>query len=206
MSSVENQLAEANAAPVDSAIAWWEEEKSVAPEDAMKRISDLAAVARTLEEEIALAKQNLAAKEERLNRILMVTIPGILTELQMSEFKLTDGTTVEAKPDLKVNITESNKPRVYAWLKDHGFGGIIRSKVSLDFGKGENESLTEVVDGLKELGYIPNVSEDVHHATMKSFVKEQLEKGNTELPKKEFGVYEFTKAKITTPKQKKSKK
>ncbi len=103
-------------------------------------------------------------------------------------------------------MTEADKPGGDAWKKDQGLGGSSRSKASLELEKGQNESLTEVVDGLKELGYIPNVSEDVHHATMKSFVKEQLEKGNTELPKKEFGVYEFTKAKITTPKQKKSKK
>ncbi|QOV06264.1 hypothetical protein CPT_Maja_044 [Burkholderia phage Maja] len=205
MSEVENKLAEANRAPAGDAIAWWEQESSVAPEDAMKRVSDLAALAGTLEVEIAESKEKLAVKEERLNRILMVTIPGILEELQMSDFSLTDGTKVEVKPDLKVNITEANKPRVYAWMKDHNFGGLIRQKISLDFGKGESESVTEVVDSLTKMGYDPSVSEDVHHATMKAFVKEQLEKGNTELPKKEFGVFEFKKAKITKPKQKKSK-
>ncbi|ABL96815.1 hypothetical protein BcepF1.084 [Burkholderia phage BcepF1] len=205
MSELETKLAEANAAPADASIAWWEEEKSVAPEDAMKRITDLATLAGHLEVQIAEDKQHLGEKEERLNRILMVTIPGILEELQMADFSLTDGTKVEVKPDLKVSVTEANRPRVFAWMKSKGFGGLIKSKLSMDFGQGEGESLKEVMDGLKEMGYTPSVSEDVHHATMKAFVKEQLEKGNSELPTKEFGVFEFKKAKITKPKAKKSK-
>src|SRR4029077_11348875 len=99
----------------------------------------------------------LAEKQESLNRLQRVRIPEIMATLGMEEFKLTDGSVVSVKADIKTSITEANKPAAYAWLEEHNYDGIIKTNVGVQFGKGEMEDAKKAVAALEQAGYHGNM-------------------------------------------------
>jgi hypothetical protein len=150
----------------------------------------------------------LAEKQERLNKLERVRIPEIMDTLGIAEFKLTDGSVVSVKSDIKAGITIANQPAAFKWLEDHHFDGIIKTNVGLAFGKGEMERAKSAVDELRKAGFDgASIDRSIHSATLKSFVKERLEDATTKaedaLPMEVFGVFEFKFAKIKLPKAKK---
>lgn len=155
-----------------------------------------------LEREIIADTVALEEKNAKLMSLLRKRIPEIMKTLGMEEFKLTDGSVVSVKSDVKCGITEANKPAAFAWLEEKNFDGIIKTKVNTEFGKGEMESAKAALKLLEESGFHGTMDRSVHPATLKSFVKEQLENG-TNIPIETFGIFEFDIAKIKLPKAKK---
>lgn len=204
----EQQIESSGAAVIPEGIDYFDD---VPPKEAEPATLEL--LTKLAHEQIDLEKQvnddsvALAEKQERLNRLQRVRIPDIMSELGMEEFKLTDGTVISAKGDIKANITEANKPAAFKWLEEHDFDGIIKTNVAVQFGKGEMDDAKKAMDALKEAGFVGSMERSIHPSTLKSFVKEQLEKGSTEagdsIPIETFGIFEFKLAKIKLPKAKK---
>jgi hypothetical protein len=168
----------------------------------LERLTILAADSKRLESEISADAVALAEKQAKQDKILRELIPNVMTELGMSQFKLTDGSVVEVKDDLRAGITEANKPAAFKWLEDEHYDGIIKTKVMSEFGKGEASKVAEAVAALEKAGFSASTDRSVHPATLKSFVKERLEEGDS-IPVELFGVFEFKIAKIKLPKAKK---
>lgn len=168
----------------------------------LERLTALAMESKELEQKIATATVALEELKGKNDKILMGHIPTIMKTLGMEEYKLTDGSKVTVKEDVKCGITEANKPVAFDWLREHEFDGIIKTGVTLSFGKGEQDQVKSALDVLREKGFDPSISEGVHPQTLKSFVKEQLEAG-TNLPLETFGVFEYKVAKIALPKTRK---
>jgi hypothetical protein len=102
--------------------------------------------------------------------------------------------------DLKCGITEENRDGAHTWLRDNNFGGIIKTVVAQQYGAGEVEEATKNAAAIFKLtGREASVHESVHAGTLKSFLKEQRKKG-TKIPTKLFGLFPFSKAKVTPPK------
>lgn len=157
---------------------------------------------KSLEKEIADIERELAERNGRLNKISGVIIPDVMDRLGMEEFKLSDGSKVLVKTDIKCGLSEERKPAGFAWLRENDYGGIIKTDVSLAFGKGEEQQAKEAVDVLSAAGFNAQIGDSVHHATLKSFVKERIEAGDN-IPIDVFGVYEFKQTKIVLPKSRK---
>lgn len=178
-------------------------EKKVEVKD-LQLLARLAAESKELEATIQTKAVDLAEDQAKLDALLRKRIPEIMKELGMEEFKLTDGSKISIKEDVKCGITEANKPKAFEWLESTNNDGIIKTKVGVDFGKGEMEEAKKAIDALAEVGLAATVDRAVHPATLKSFVKEMLEKG-VSIPIDVFGIFEFTVAKITLPKPAKAK-
>jgi hypothetical protein len=168
----------------------------------LERLSSMAVRAGELESEITAASVALAMLEEELNTIRRRHIPEIMEGLGMDSFKMSDGREVTVDNKINASISADNKPAAFAWLRDNKFDGIIKTSVDVAFGKGEAENAEKAAALLREAGFEPSVSENVHAMTLKSFVKERLEEGD-EIPTDVFGIYEFKEAKIKSPKVKK---
>ena len=108
---------------------------------------------------------------------------------QITELVLIDGTKITLRPFYNAKIPPPLTQEAYQWLEEHNHDGIITSGFSIKFPKSERDQANRARDALRELG-IPVVVEDsIHHATLKSFVREQIE-ADAELPRELFGVYE----------------
>lgn len=154
---------------------------------------------------VAQAEVSLKAAKEAFEKTEREDLPLLMQEIGMSSFKLEDGTSIEISPEVQCSITEENRARAHQWLVQNGFGGLIKTMVVTEFGRGEIEEAAKyqklVVESFPDR--IPFVKDAVHASTLKAFVKEQIEKEDSTLPKELFSVYQFNKAKITLPKKKK---
>jgi hypothetical protein len=102
---------------------------------------------------------------------------------------------VSTKQEYYASIPAEKSGQAFAWLREHGYGAIIKNVISAEFGKGEDEKALEAATVLAEAGFKPSQKESVHPMTLKAFVKEQMEKGN-EVPADLLGVFTITRSKV----------
>lgn len=177
-----------------------DEQEAPPPPATLERLIGLAVDAKALEAEVLADTIALAEKQDRLDKILRERIPDIMDELALEDFKMTDGSKITVKDDIKCGISEERKPIAFQWLRENDFDGIIKTNVSVAFGKGEAADAEKAKQALIEAGFTSaEINDSVHYQTLKSFVKERLEAG-TNIPLETFGVFQFKIAKITPPK------
>ncbi len=190
-----------NTAPID----YFDDIAPVKAEPAtLQLLARLAVESKELEAEIQLRSTELEELNAKQAKLLRNRIPEIMKELGMEEFKLTDGSKVGVSEVVQCGISKANEPAAFSWLETNNFDGIIKTKVGVDFGKGKAEDAKKAVEALEAVGLAPTMARGVHPATLKSFVKERLEKGDN-IPMDTFGVFLYTMAKITLPKPVKTK-
>lgn len=170
----------------------------------LEKLVELAELLQKKDAEVVVANEALATVKGEADKLRGVTIPNLMQRLKMESFKLQDGSEISVKKDIKCSLSEERKPAGLAWIREHGHGGIIKTEVSLSFGKGDEAKAKEAEKLLREKGFSPDVGDSVHAQTLKSFVKERMEAGD-QIPLATFGVFEFKEAKITLPKKKKKK-
>jgi len=180
------------------------EQDAAAPasSDALQRIAELAKLMVEQQAAVAAAETALALAKAALFRTETEDLPDLMEELQLSELKLTDGSKVSVKRDYHCGLSEDRRPAGLAWLEEHGFSGLIKTDLVLSFGREEAELAAELAEKVAELaGREVALSSNVHPATLKSFVKEQMET-ETPLPPEAqalFAVHPFNRAKLTAP-------
>lgn len=169
-------------------------------DDNMMRLSSLASTLRDTKAKIANLEEQLKEHKKNESRIETEDMPELMKELDMKSFTLSDGTKIEVVEDLMCGITEENRDDAHAWLRKNKFGGIIKTLITQQYGAGEIEEATKNAEAIKKLtGRAAMVLESIHANTLKAFLKEQRAKG-TKIPAKLFGLFPFSKAKVTPPK------
>lgn len=136
------------------------------------------AAQRLVAAEKATAEAEAALKEakERERFMREETLPGMMQELGVEKMTLTDGNEITVKPEVYCSITEYNRSAAFAWLESNEGGGIIKTQVSVPFGKGELQQAIELVEKLNEQLGVDTATIDraVHPQTLKAFLKERL--------------------------------
>jgi hypothetical protein len=171
-------------------------------EEKLKRLSELATIQVNLEQEIADTANHLKNLGEQLRSLSEITIPDLMKEIGMEEFKLTDGTKVVVKPYYAANIKEENQQAAFDWLKESGHDDIIKNEFKVNFGRGEEALAQQLRDYLALHKMIYTLKAGVHPQTLKAFVREQVESGTGDFPMETFSVYIGSQAKIKLPKKK----
>jgi len=156
--------------------------------DGLKSISNVAIMIRETEEEIAKVDQYLKDKKRELLKLTDEELPAILQELNMSSFTLDDGSKVEVKALYGAAIPKPRVEEAHQWLRDNGYGDIIKNVVSCSFGRGEDQEAANFKDSALKLGLHPEQNESVHSSTLRAFVKERVENGDN-FPMDLFGAF-----------------
>lgn len=170
--------------------------------DALARIAALAELLKMQQREVEALEEQLRQAKEVMRATETEDLPELMTELGLTEIKLVDGSKVEVKPDIQCGISEERRGEAHRWLEAHGFGGLIKTTVAVGYGRDERaEALVAAREIEAATGRAVAVNEAVHPATLKAFLKEQLELGpeGSNPPPELFGVYTFSRAKITPP-------
>jgi hypothetical protein len=167
--------------------------------DKLKRVITLAELLAKQQRELKELELEVKERKTAMLRTEREDLPELMKELGLSELKLTDGSIVKIKDEVDASISKSNPYPALKWLLEHDFGGLIKTEVSLIFGKGEHDEAAAATVAISEMGYSPDLKEAVHPATLKAFVKEQLKEGGT-VPFDLFNVYPYSKATITRSK------
>lgn len=156
--------------------------------------NDLKQVAALVRQQLLLERrvEDLTADLKRaqldLANISGDVLPAALAEHGLTELKMADGSKVTVATTISANISKDRLSGAHGWLRDNGFGDLIKNTVSVNFGKGEDDKAGELIRELEGDGYSVDQKEAVHPSTLKAFCKEQIEKGS-EIPTDLFGIF-----------------
>lgn len=164
-------------------------------DDQLSGISSLARRAKELEKEIEDQETVLKERKEQFRKLTEEAIPEALSELNMKSFKMADGSSIDIKPFYGATISEARRAEAFKWLRDRGFGDIIKNTVSVRFGRNEDELAARAINLLRAQGFPVEQSEKVEPQTLKAWVKERVEKGQP-VDSELFGVFIGQKAVI----------
>lgn len=146
--------------------------------------------------EVEMLEQRLKESKESARQLREEAIPAALTELGVTEIRLLSGEKVSMQQDVYASIPTEKKIEAFDWLEEHNFGGLIKTEVSVAFGKGEIDSAVELQRRLREQGLAPEFSRAVHAQTLKAWLRERLSKAEA-VPLELFGARPVWVAKIT---------
>lgn len=137
----------------------------------------------------------LKVAKETLRLIAEQKLPELMDSLGIATYSTKTGISVEIKENIRASLNVENRPRGYEWLEKNGFGGLIKSKVVVDFKRDEIDKANEFVEKLREENRIAALERKVEPMTLTAFIKEQLV-GGKDVPLDIFGVYRQRVAKI----------
>ena len=154
----------------------------------LKGIAKLAYEIKDAENLVAELDTKLKNAKKHLLRLTDDELPTVLTEMGLSAFKLDDGSEVTIKKIYGASILADQKEEAHLWLRNNGFGDMVKNIVSVNFGMGEDHKAQVIKSRLEQSGLSPEQSESVHSSTLRAWVKEQTEEGK-EFPMELFGAY-----------------
>ena len=106
----------------------------------------------------------------------------------MSELKLADGRKIKVSEYYRAAIKVENREAAYAWMRNNGFGDLVKNQVTCSFGRNEDEKASSLISDLSERGLEPAQREWVEPSTLRAFIREQHEAGK-QLPMDLLGAF-----------------
>jgi len=169
--------------------------------DSLRRITALAALMREQLAAVADAESQLATCRAALLRTRREDLPELMRELGLSSVKLESGETISVKDDVNASIPPDRRAEAYAWLEDHGYGGILRTQVAIPYSHGEHDqAMKDAAELSAQLGRSATLDESIPPQTLRAFVRERLAAGES-IPFDLFGIHVYSDTKIVTPKK-----
>ena len=136
--------------------------------------------------------------KEAKKKLLKMTdedLPTMMTEANTIKFVMEDGSEVSIKPQYGASIRVDNRRTAYQWLRDNGFGYLIKNQIIVSFGVDEDEIATEFmnfIEGHLKVKYqkenLVSQVEKIEPMSLRTWVKERNENGE-EFPMELFGAY-----------------
>tara|TARA_R110000787_G_scaffold169030_1_gene281761 strand:+ start:226 stop:801 length:576 start_codon:yes stop_codon:yes gene_type:complete len=168
-------------------------------ESSIKNLSRLVNDLLVTEGEIGNTEERLRKLKDQQKQLSEQAIPDKLAELGVADLRLSDGSRISADPFYSARITAKNLGLAHDWLRDNGHGDIIKNTLTVSFSQGEDADATRLAELLTKEGYLPQTKEAVHPSTLRAFVKEMIESGNSSFDvdtQKKFSVYTGKRTKI----------
>ena len=83
------------------------------------------------------------------------------------------------KPLYGAAIPSAKKEEAFEWLRNNNHADIIKNVVSCSFGRGEDKKAAELLSDMSKKGLVPEQKEGVHSATLRGWVRERVENGDS---------------------------
>lgn len=166
-------------------------------EDKLGQLARYANLFRAAQQRVESLEQELKEAKKELTLLEEESIPSFMQELGLSNITLLDGSKIGLTETVYASISAANHDAAMGWLIDHDHSDLIKLTVTGTFGKDEYELAKQVCEQLSQEGAKVTSKEGVHPSTLRSFLMEQLRKGQA-IPLELFGARPITKAKITS--------
>ena len=164
--------------------------------DALQRVTQLVQLLDEQAARVAAAESALADAKAAHRRTERGDLPDLMSELGIDSITLDTGTTVSVKEDVSAQISEPRRAEAHAWLRERGFGGLIKTRVVVEYDRGsEGEAIALGRRLEQELDRDVTVAETIAPQTLAAFVRERLAAGEA-VPFELFGVHPFSVAKV----------
>jgi hypothetical protein len=160
-------------------------------------ISALARRQRAQELELEMLEAGLKLAKSALRQTQEVDLPLAMQQAGVAEIKLPSGEKISIKDDVYATMPKGAAcDAALLWLRSHGLGDVIKSEVTVSFGRDEEEQATALLAECQVNGWNNAAfAATVHNQTLKALIRERLAKG-AEFPMELFGAGVVTKAVI----------
>tara|TARA_R110002012_G_scaffold79028_2_gene201269 strand:+ start:939 stop:1505 length:567 start_codon:yes stop_codon:yes gene_type:complete len=180
-----------------------DELKSVNNDDA-KTLGKLCQDLVDAEAEAENIKRLLQEKQAEVLEIKQVKIPEWMSDKNLSQLKLNDGSSITVDNFYGITIPPIKDPNkraeAYQWLRDNNLGDIIKNEVSARFGRNEDGKAVEFSKLAAANGYEVQQTLSVASATLKATLKELHTKGAALPPQEIFKTFVGKQAKVVRKK------
>lgn len=161
---------------------------------ALEQVSTLAGMYLTRKATVEKIEEQLKAAKRELEEVEMFLLPEAMEQANVVSFTTPDDIQVSIKEDLNMSIKAGNKALAISWLRNHGKGDLVKNKVAVEFGKGQDAQAVELANMLRQQGYEYTQNEDVHTSSVKAVIRKVLEDGAEDVPLEVFGATQYKKA------------
>ena len=161
-------------------------------------LAQIAATARDIlaaQDAVADCEEALKTAQARLRTLKEDVMPELMSEAGQEQVKTADGLIVSIKELVRGQPSKDNEVEAFAWLRDSGNGGIIKSKLEADLGKADQEKIKAALDALAPLGIRAAPKQSVAWQTLGALVREKLAKGEA-IPLELLGVHMWKQAEV----------
>ena len=94
-----------------------------------------------------------------------------MQEAGVNTLVLTDGSKVEVKPFYAAKIPESRTQEAFSWLRDKGYGDLIKNQITASFNRGQDNLASELIKVCNEHGFRYVSKRESRTYDVKSFCK-----------------------------------
>jgi sulfur transfer complex TusBCD TusB component (DsrH family) len=165
-------------------------EPQAAAPDTLKEISRIATSAVHMERMIQIGEEELDKLRKQLNEMRFDLLPGLMLEAGLSSFRLTDNSTVRVEDYIQGSLPKDPIQRSAAIIVLEQAGGeaLIKNDVVASFERKQHNAALALAQDLQAKGLDVHVEQDVHHSTLKAFVREKLKRGE-QLEYEKLGIF-----------------
>jgi|TARA_B100001564_G_C20662555_1_gene682230 hypothetical protein len=175
------------------------EQLSGITEQGLSTVSKLAKQQLDLEQRIRDLEHELKQTKAEHLKVASDLLPSAMQEQNISELTLDNGAEIKVRDFVRASIPVANRDKAFEWLNENGHGGIIKNHITAEFSRGQDNLAKNLEAELNaqamEQGFATKVKKWVEPMTLKSFCREQIEKGNN-LPHDLLGVFIGQETKI----------
>lgn len=171
----------------------------------LARVSAMVELVRDAEQRRKAAEIEEKRYAARLFKLQSEDLPELLREAGLTSVTLEDGTSVKVYDEISCSITQERAPEAHKWMREHGFGALIKTLVTVQFGKDSYAEADKLLGAMvKRYGdEAVEQKESVHASTLKSFIKERIAAAEPASmpPFALFGVQPYAMTKIAASKK-----
>lgn len=159
------------------------------PTDKLDELHKLLEEAIALDRLVEQQEEDLKNSKGVLHRLRTARIPDLMTELQMTELTFR-GWKVQVDDFVSGSLPKDEAKRAAAisWLEAHDASGLIKTEISVQFGRSEHNLATSVYQQLVESGHTTTMEATVHAQTLQSFARQRI-KGGEDIDPEVLGLY-----------------
>lgn len=174
------------------------ESEQVSSVDSLSRLSKLAQEQLDAEASVAAAEAALLRAQDKLKDLAERQIPELMEEVGMASYKTKTGLSIEVEEKYRVSPPKNRREECWAWLRANGAVALLKRKVEVEFGKGEDEKAEALFKTLTKDHTLVTDETSVHPQTLAAYVKKGMRDGKA-IPSDIFGIYVQKSAKVSSP-------
>lgn len=155
-------------------------EGAVAPSDALSLLKDCLAEMLDMERVVEQMEEDLKAAKHHLQVIKTSRVPDLMNQVGVSSLTM-EGKVVELTDFVSGSLPKDpeKRQRAMEWLENEGAAGLLKTEVSIEFGRNQHNEALSVADDLRNKGYSPLVSSNIAPQTLAKFARDRLKAGES---------------------------
>jgi len=164
----------------------------------LSRLKDLVVQLQAAQAKVDELTQSLHEAEQSLRYLSDNVLPEFMDEVGLQGGLKVEGGTLELEDMLTVSVPAERREEVALWLKEIDQESVMKTLVTVVFGKGKEREAEELRTSLEQQALLATKKIDINTSTLKSIVRRRLEEGKS-VPMDTVGAHLVRRARVKRP-------